>query len=71
MNTGNLVWALQQLLRAEAEEREARDGYEGGSWGYHGHSFITASADAATKFEAELNAVIDARVAAALANRVA
>ena len=66
MSTANLVWELCGLLLAEAEEAAAKADYEGGSWGYHGQVFITASEEAENRFELALNAVIDARIANAL-----
>lgn len=59
-----LTDALRELIRAEDEERKAREGYEGGSWGYHGQSFYLARCKAEERFEAALNEVIDARIKA-------
>ena len=60
-----LVEALQDVIEAEHEEREARDRYtEGGgySWGYHGQSYIEAREKAAEAFGKRLDEYIDARI---------
>lgn len=68
MSTIGLAWELQQLLRAMGEERAAREGYDGGSWGYHGHYLIDAVQKAERSFEEAFNKAVDERVALALAN---
>ena len=67
MSTEKLVYALRQVLRAEQEEQDARERYDGYDWGYHGFQWAEASRKAGEEFAAALNEAIDARVRAALA----
>lgn len=67
MSTEKLVYALRQALRAEQEEQEARERYDGYDWGYHGLQWAEASRKAGEELAAALNEAIDARVRAVLA----
>lgn len=64
MDTRDLVYRLRELLREEDECERAREGYDGGSWGYHGHSFIEAVCNAESRFETAFNDLVDARIRA-------
>ena len=66
MSTEKLIYALRQVLRAEQEEQEARERYDGCEWGYHGFQWAEASRKAGEEFAAALDEVIDARVRAVL-----
>jgi hypothetical protein len=66
MSTEKLVYALRQVLRAEQEEQDARERYDGYA-GDHGFQGAEASRKAGEEFAAALNEAIDARVRAALA----
>ena len=67
MSTEKLILALRNVLRAETEEAEARERYEGYDWGYHGFQWAEASRKAGEEFAEALSEVIDARVRAVLA----
>jgi hypothetical protein len=67
MSTEKLVYALRQVLRAEQEEQDARERYDGYDWGYHGFQWAEASRKAGEEFAAALNEAIDARVRVVLA----
>ncbi len=64
-----LVQSLQAAIDARKKRDEARDSYDGYSWGYHGGRYVMAAEDAAKDFSDRLAAVIDARVQAALAKQ--
>lgn len=49
---------IQEAIDAAIECEKAREGYEGGSWGYHGHMFITRKHDAADKLESALEQLV-------------
>ena len=66
MSTEKLVYALRQVLRAEQEEQEARERYDGYDWGYHGFQWAEATRKAGEEFAAALDEVNDARVRAVL-----
>jgi hypothetical protein len=66
MSTEKLIQALRDVLRAETEEAEARERYDGYDWGYHGFQWAEASRKAGEAFQAALDEAIDARVRAAL-----
>jgi len=68
MNEENLVFALQQVLEANQEEKEARKSYHGVEWGYHGFHFQEKVKKANEEFMSALNSVIDSRVKAILEN---
>ena len=67
MSTEKLIYALRQVLRAEQEEQDARERYDGYDWGYHGHQWAEASRKAGEEFAEALNEAIDTRVRAVLA----
>ena len=66
MSTEKLVCALRKVLRAEQEEQDARELYDGYYWGYHGFQWAEASRKAGEEFAAALNEAIDSRVRQAL-----
>jgi hypothetical protein len=66
----DVATALAELMDAQAAERAGREGYEGGSWGWHGAYLIEAVRKAEERLAERLNAVIDARVEAKLAERL-
>ena len=61
----NIAQLITDLVEAYAAERDARSGYDGGSWGYHGHSLISARHEAEKALIDGLNELIDARIAEA------
>lgn len=65
----SIAQLITDLVEAYAEERDARRGYDGGSWGYHGHRLISARAEAETALIDGLNELIDQRIAEALEAR--
>jgi hypothetical protein len=67
MNAATLTETMGEVLRAKHEHDVARDGYDGGSWGYHGHNFIMAVDRAEREFARALDEYVDGRIAAALA----
>ena len=67
MSTEKLIQALRDALRAETEEAEARERYDGYEWGYHGFQWAEASRKAGESFQTALDEAIDARVLALLA----
>lgn len=67
MITEKFVQALRDVLRAETEEEEARARYDGYSWDYHGFRWAEASRKACEQLQSALDAAIDARVRAVLA----
>ena len=67
MSTEKLVGELRQVLRAEQEEQEAKERYDGYEWGYHGFQFFEASRKAGEAFQSALDEAIDARIRAVLA----
>jgi len=68
MSTEKLILALRDVLRAETEEAEARERYDGHDWGYHGFQWAEESRKAGEAFQAALDEAIDARVRALLAD---
>ena len=66
MSTDKLVYALKQVLRAEQEEQDAKNRYDGYDWGYHGFSLAEETRKAGEAFQAAIDEAIDARVRAAL-----
>lgn len=69
MSIEKLVYALRQVLRAEQQEQDARERYDGYNWGDHGFQWAEESRKTGEEFAAALNEVIDARVHAALDKR--
>ena len=69
MDVEDLVDALTDYIESAAEEKAAREKYDGYEWGYHGYSLIAAKRKAADAFGERLNAYVDARIAAATAGR--
>lgn len=67
MRAGDLVHLLQRAAQAQRIEQEARETYQGGSWGYHGASLIEDVAKAEKALEDALYAFVDARVKIVLA----
>ncbi len=65
----DLISTLREVLRAEAEEAEAKERYDGYDWGYHGFRYAEASRWAGEDFGKALDAVIDARVRAILESK--
>ena len=61
-----LVQSLQAVIDKRKEHDEARHSYEGHSWGYYGRHYVEAAERAAKDFGDRLEALIDARVKAAL-----
>lgn len=57
-----LVEAIGNLTEAQANERKARDEYEGSSWGYFGQSYFEAIDRASEELTTRLNEYIDGRV---------
>lgn len=57
-----LAEAIGNLTEAQAEERKAREEYEGSSWGYFGQSYFEAIDRAAEELTTRLNEYIDSRV---------
>lgn len=74
MNTYRLINALRDVLRADQDEREAREKYADGGgyeWGYYGFTYAKESRKAAEAFEQALSAIIDERVKAILSGSAA
>jgi len=67
MSTEKLIQALRDTLRAETEEAEARERYDGYDWGYHGFHFAEVSRKSGEAFKAALDEAIDARMRSILA----
>lgn len=61
-----LMEALDAYGEAAANERRAREEYEGYSWGYFGRGYIEAKESAAEKVQEHLAAFADGRVKATL-----
>lgn len=61
-----LVQSLQAVINKREEHDEAYKRYDGYSWGYHGRRYVEAAEQAAKDFGDRLDALIDARVKAAL-----
>jgi hypothetical protein len=51
----SIASAISELLAAKSAHDAAQNGYDGGSWGYHGHYYITRLDSA----EKDLNREID------------
>lgn len=64
-----LVEAFQEAAEAERQEKEARENYDGYSWGYHGHRFIERRERAAEKLQRIFDEYIDQRIEAATGAR--
>lgn len=65
----DLSYYIAQALEARLAEEKARAGYEGGSWGWHGHSYIEAVRKADEALDRNIVNLIDERIRAALAER--
>lgn len=63
-----LFFALSRVIDTTSEHDKAREEYEGYSWGYMGSGHIFAMEKARKDFIDRLNALVDARVAVALAD---
>lgn len=63
-----LMKAFQASADAQVKLIKAEEEYEGYSWDYHGFHIIEAKDDANRRFQEALEAVIDERVTAAIAN---
>lgn len=61
-----LVEAFQNAAEAEREEKEAREAYDGYSWGYHGQGLIERRERAAEELQRIFDEYIDQRIKAAL-----
>ena len=61
-----LVQALEDVVAARREHDEARDNYDGYSWGYFGHSYVKRMEDAAEEFEKRLNDYVKQQVLSVL-----
>lgn len=64
-----LIQALENYMSAKREHDEARDAYQGESWGYHGSHYVEAVEEAAKEFRKRLQTVVAAEVKKALAAR--
>lgn len=62
----SLIEALGNYTSACREEAEARERYDGPSWGYAGRYYIEARERAADDVQTYLNQYIDSRVALAI-----
>ena len=58
---------MKEWFDAVAAHEKALGEFNGYSWGYHGYEYIQRMVRAQEEFEKALNAIIDARVAAATA----
>lgn len=58
----NLAQAITALLEAQQAHDKGHDGYEGGSWGYHGHYLIEAVRQAEDRVTELLTQAIDERI---------
>jgi len=63
-----LALALQEYIESATAERQAREKYEGHSWGWAGEHYITSRDRAANTFTIKLNEYVDARIRFALRN---
>ncbi len=61
-NKWQLGYSLTRLMDASKEHEDARDGYEGRSWDYHGAGLIYEVQKAQEDFVDRLQEIIDARV---------
>ena len=61
-----VVQALQNYLEAKQAHDEARNQYDGYSWGYYGRHYVERMEEHADDFGARLNALIESRVVAKL-----
>lgn len=64
LNIECLIQALDQYMAASREEAEAREKYEGPSWGYFGRDYIETKEKAAEEVQKRLDQYIDARIEA-------
>lgn len=62
-----LIQALQNAVEAKVTHDRERDSYDDYSWGYYGRGYVDDMEKAADEFGNRLNALIDARIQAALA----
>lgn len=58
----SLIQALDNYYDAKKEEEEARERYDGRSWGYFGRSLIEAKERAAEDIQKRLDEYIDRRI---------
>ena len=62
MTAADLIYLFQEAAEADRIERKARDGYEGGSWGYHGASLIEAREKSEDRLQKALERFVDERI---------
>ena len=59
MDATKLLDALERALTARAEERAARENYDGVDWGYHGYEYAKARKDAEEDVEFALEDYVE------------